>query len=572
MAMLTRLTITNFGLIESLDLQPQSGFTALTGETGAGKSMLMDALDVALGGRVEAGYLRSGTPTADVIAEFSAPLTPALKTILDDQGIATDEDTKTDHLTPNTCLTLRRQLKAESGKATSRAWLNGIPVSASALAQVGECLVDIHGQHGTYALMGAPAQRAVVDALAGNAKPLAETQATYATLQTATHNLAQAKATAARLAEETDLRTAWLEELDKLAYEPGEEETLLAQKKKLAHAAQIAQHLSHADDALSSEKGAVEALRQASRALGQAAMVDDTLQPLSERLANLLEDTRDLAHSVASSANESTTGNAEQIDDRLHALKTCARKHRVDVAALPDVQTKLEAEQSASTKADQNLAELERATTAARKAFDVACATLTKGRQKVLPSLHKHIHTHLASLLMPNAKVEVRLEELPPENWSGEGAERVAFWLAANPGQPMQPLAKAASGGELSRLMLALKSVFAATQPPMLMVLDEIDTGLSGAAASAVGMAMAALSNQHQVIAITHHAQVAAKAGNHWKVSKSATKGHTVTSVDDLSGQHRQDELARLLSGERITEAARAAALALLNEGTQHAA
>jgi DNA repair protein RecN (Recombination protein N) len=559
--MLTRLTITNFGLIETVDLQPQPGFTALTGETGAGKSMLMDALDVALGGRVEAGYLRAGTPTAEVLAEFTATLTPALAAILEDNGIE-----------PTETLTLRRQLKAENGKATSRAWLNGIPVSAATLAQAGECLVDIHGQHGTYALMGAPAQRAVVDALAGNAKALAETQITYAALQTAQRELEQAQATAKRLAEETDLRTAWLEELAKLGYEPGEEESLLAQKKKLAHAAQIAQHLAHADGALSDEKGAVEALRQASRALGQAAQVDDTLQPLAERLANLLEDARDIAHSIASSANESGVGNAEAIDDRLHELKACARKHRVEVAALPDVQARLEAEQAASTKADQNLAELERTAKAARQQFESACATLTKGRQKVLPSLHKHIHQHLAALLMPNAKVDVRLEPLPPEQWNGEGAERVEFWLAANPGQPMQPLAKAASGGELSRLMLALKSVFAATQAPMLMVLDEIDTGLSGAAASAVGAAMAALSANHQVVSITHHAQVAAKAAHHWKVSKSTAKGQTVTHVEALAGQHREDELARLLSGERLTDAARAAALALLNEGAQHAA
>ena len=562
--MLTHLAIRNLGLIESLAVEPGAGLTVITGETGAGKSMVMDALTLALGGRAEAGLLRAGETTCEVSATFSLPPDAALETLLESHGLSPEDG----HLI------LRRQLRREAKGASSRAWVGATPVPVGVLEQLGAHLVDIHGQHGTLELLTPTAQRDMLDAFAAHPKLTAAAAHAFAAWKEAHGGLADARATATRLAEETGLRAAWLKELAKLAYQPGEEETLMHTKHRLANLGQIRQQLETTDHALNDDKAALHATALAARNLNAAAAVDEALKPLSSRLDTLLEDLRDIAYEASRAAGNLEGGGAdpETIDDRLHAIRACARKHHVTPLELPQVEERLLSEQKLALSAEDNVHGLEKAERAARDTFAKACAALTASRQKALPALHEKLHAALAHLLMPHAKVQVQLFAEKEENCNKNGAETVSVMLAANPGQPLQPLAKVASGGELSRLMLALKTVFAAGLSPRTLVLDEIDSGLSGAAASAVGAAMAGLGAHHQVIAISHHAQVAAQAAAHWKVAKSTAGGTTTTQLLPLGHAAREDELARLLSGATITEAARAAAQSLLAEGRRHAA
>lgn len=553
--MLTHLTIRNLALMDSLELHPQAGFTVLTGETGAGKSMVLDALDLALGGRADAGMLRAGEATCEVMATFANLLTPAMQAVLEEQGIEAEGD-----------LVLRRQVKLDGTKLTSRAWLNGTPVAVGTLAALGENLVDIHSQHGTMALTTPAAQRAVVDAFLNQPTTLAATRTTYTIWHDANTALEQARAAAAKSTAETELRQAWLTELKALGYTDGEEEKLAQQRSRIANFAQLQQHLALADGALNDDHGTVSTLTHAARTLGMASAVDNALQPLADRLNSALADLQDAARDIARAAsNEAEEGaSLESIDDRLHALKACARKHGCTVAELPAVQARLQADEAAAATSTEHVEALERGATTARTAFETACAALTKARTACLPKLHTQLHAALANLLMPHARVDVQLTPLSNENWNADGAETITFLLAANPGQPAQPIAKVASGGELSRLMLALKTVFYAALPPQTVILDEIDTGLSGAAAHAVGQAMAALATNHQLVAITHHAQVAAQAQNHWQVSKTTIGNATTSHVAVLNSPARTDEIARLLAGATITDAARAAARELL--------
>lgn len=553
--MLTHLAIRNLALIEILELEPQAGFTTLTGETGAGKSMLMDALALVLGARADAGLIRRGATTCEVTATFALPASSPMHALLDGHGVANDGD-----------LLLRRQLKQEGDKLTSRAWVNGTPVTVATLAALGEHLVDIHGQHGTLELTTPAAQREVLDAFAHANKAAATVAATHAEWRHATDQLSAARAATARALADRDLRQAWLAELEALGYQPGEEETLHQQRQRLVNAESIRHHLASADAALGDEQGATACLSTASRAVTAAAAHDATLAELAARLESLCADMADAAHELARAANgmDGEEGSLESLDDRLHALKAAARKHQVEVADLPAVQARLQAEETAATTGADHLAGLETRVATARTAFEAACATLTHTRTAALPSLHTQLHAALAALHMPHARCEMQLAPRETADWTCHGAETISLMLAANPGQPLQPLAKVASGGELSRLMLALKQVFAAALPPHTMVLDEIDAGLSGATAHAVGQAMQALAATHQVISITHHAQVAALASHHWQVAKHTDGTATTTTVQVLDAPSREAEVARLLSGATVTDTARAAARELL--------
>lgn len=553
--MLTHLAIRNLALIESLELEPQSGFTALTGETGAGKSMLMDALALVLGSRAEAGLIRRGETVCEVSATFILPPQTPLHALLDEHGLEAESD-----------LLLRRQLKQEGDKLTSRAWVNGTPVTIATLAALGEHLVDIHGQHGTLELTTPAAQREVLDAFAV-ARPQATNVVTaHSAWRETEAQLDAARAAAARALAEADLRQAWLAELQGLNYEAGEEEALHQQRQRLMHAETIRQHLASADGALNNEQGSLSLLATASRALVSAAAYDESLQGLATRLESLHADLADAAHEVARAAESLEAGGAglEQLDDRLHALKAVARKHQVEVAGLPAVLARLQAEEQGAATSSEQLARLEQQSCTARAVFEDACRALTAARTKALPALHSQLHGALASLHMPHARCEMQLAPRDAADWNAHGAESITLMLAANPGQPLQAVAKVASGGELSRLMLALKQVFAVALSPHTMVLDEIDAGLSGATAHAVGQAMQALAATHQVISITHHAQVAALARHHWQVAKHTDGTATTTTVHVLGAAAREAEVARLLSGATITDTARAAARELL--------
>ncbi|RYG59868.1 MAG: DNA repair protein RecN [Alphaproteobacteria bacterium] len=551
--MLTNLAITNIALISRLNLEFTDGFTALTGETGAGKSLLMDALGLALGNRADMSLIRHGESTAEVTATFRPALTSALAALLEEQGTELEDGT----------LMLRRQLKGDSSKA----WLNGTPIPASVLAQFGALLVDIHAQHGTQALLNPSAQRTLLDNLGGNTTANQATATTYRAWQAAqteyekvAQQVAQARADAERL-------SSWHTELAKLAYQPDEETTLQTQRARLVNFTQLQQHLTIADDALNTETGTLTTLRAACRGLTAAAQLDTSLQPLAERLDIALTDLTDAAHETARAAGSlEAEGNLEVIDDRLHALKAAARKHNVTVAELPVALERLAAQTTNLSETEAQLESLEKAAQAAQVVFHAACEGLTAARQKAAQKLQPQLEASLKQLHLPNAQLHVTLTPLPQAQWSASGAEAVELRLAANPGSPAQPIAKVASGGELSRLMLAIKSVLYQGLAPQTVVFDEIDTGLSGAAAASVGVAMASIGTRHQAFAITHHPQVAAAANAHYRIAKQITDSKTTTTLTALGPDDRLEELARLLSGNAVTPQARAAAQALLAE------
>lgn len=575
--MLTRLAITNLALIQSQDLTFTPGFTVLTGETGAGKSLLLDALGLALGDRADAGLIRHGETTCDITAEFTLPLTQDLQNILETQGVTAESP-----------LTLRRQLKREEGgKAASRAWVNGTPVPASVLAQLADNLWDLHSQHATHQLFKPSAQQDLVDDLAG-LHPQREVMAkAHRHWQQLTRQTEDTRHKLTTLSTHAELTQEWLAELETLAYQPGEMDTLLDQRRRAGSSQQLAGQLDMADQALSADRGAVTALRSSAKAIQSAAklMGEEEAAPLdalATRAYELLNQLEDLSHDLArqSSAISGEELNVEAIDDRLHALRAAARKHRVDVTELPEVLARLQSETTDLHTLATQLDDLTRQLTQAGSNLAAAAQALSQARRAAFPQLEQALTTALKDLHLPHARLVIQLTSQAAP--TATGSESVELLFTANPGQPPQPLGKVASGGELSRAMLALKSVLFQALSPRTVVLDEVDTGLSGPTAAAIGRAMAKLSTRHQVLAITHHPQVAAAAQAHLRISKrqdatplrqNATDvqhdSATITTVEALSAHARQEELARLLAGAAITPEARAAAAALLNENNQ---
>lgn len=566
--MLTHLAIRNIALIESLDLTFAQGFTALTGETGAGKSLLMDALGLALGERADLSLIRHGATTADVAATFTLPaatLSPCHRVtlLLEEQGIELEEGS----------LILRRQLKKEGQGAASKAWVNGTPVPAATLAQIGAYLVDIHAQHGTLSLLQPALQRDLLDTLA-NLNPLkAEVAQTHAAWQSAHQAYLAAAQQLEKATAEAELLTTWRQELEQLAYQPEEETHLLAQKTRLANFTQIAQHLAAADDALSAERGTLTSLRVAVRSIAAAARLDPSLNDLSARLTTTLTELEDSAHDLARAvALPEAEGNLEAIDDRLHALRAAARKHGVEIAALPQVLERLTAQTTGVENLRNEVEKRAKAGAAAQATFFGTARRLSAARQSAGAAFTPRIQQAIQKLQLSHAILHIAITQLPENQWNSQGAENVEILFSANPGTPPQPAAKVASGGELSRLMLALKSVLYQGLAPQTIIFDEIDTGLSGSTASAVGHAMASLANPHQIISITHHPQVAACAGAHARITKKVQDNQTSTQIQFLTGPARVEELARLLAGANITPQARAAAQSLLEESGTYAA
>lgn len=551
--MLLALTVQNLALLKRLETDLATGFTALTGETGAGKSLLLDALGLLLGARTDATLVRHGEPQAEVAGRFKPAPSAALTAWLEDNGLMLEEGE----------LLVRRQIKREGG---SKVWGNGTPITGAALAELGPCLGEIQGQHSAPDLLQPARQREVFDTATQLTAEVETVAQTYRTWQAAEATLQQAtsqREAAERAAETTQHQ---LKLLDDLAYQTGEEITLSAQRAKASHGGAIRAAIQAADDALSAEKGALVATRVALKALKSATQYDETLQPLAEQLAAHLTGLEDISHNLARQMGEELELSLEHIDDRLHALKSVARTLGCSIEELPT-------QHEALQHAQQNLKPLQDAERAAAlalthaiNAFHAACRMLTEARKAGATKLIPALTEALRKLLLPHAVVDIRLTPLPENQWGAKGSETLEILLASNPGSPLQPIQKVASGGELARLLLAIKQVLYATLPPQLLVLDEVDTGLSGAAASAVGAAMASLGARHQVLAVTHHAQVAAQATQHGTLRKHVEGGTTTTELVWLDARTRETELARLLAGSTLTPEAHAAAQALLRE------
>ena len=551
--MLTRLSIRDIVLVERLDLELERGFTALTGETGAGKSILLDSLALALGDRADRGMVRHGADQGSVTATFEPPAGHLAFDLLAEHGLPSGDE-----------LVLRRVVGADG---RSRAFVNDEPVGQGLLRRLGDTLVDVHGQFDHHALLDPDRQRQLLDAFAG-LTPLRAT-VTERHLEWRARAAAAADlgaALAARL-RDRDLLVATVDELERLAPEAGEEERLVERRAQLQQRDRLIELLTEVRGAVAGPGGALERLGAAQRRLERGgASIADRLQPVVTTLDRALVETAEAEAALASLLRDVVGGEGEleRVEDRLFALRDAARKHRVPIEGLA---AHLESTRTALRGLEQggaDLAEAEASTRAARAALLEAAGALSSARRAAAERLAAAVEAELPPLRLEQARFRVEIEPLAEDQIGTDGAERVRFAVRTNPGQPWGPLGRIASGGELARFMLALKVVLARLEPALTLVFDEIDSGIGGATADAVGERLARLAAVRQVLAVTHAPQVAARADRQWRVGKRVAAGTTRVEVAALSGGERVDEIARMLAGAKITEAARRAAKSLM--------
>jgi DNA repair protein RecN (Recombination protein N) len=553
---LASLAIRDVVLIERLDLAFGHGLTALTGETGAGKSILLDSLGLALGQRAEAGMVRAGQPQASVAAAFAPPAGHPAFDILREQGIEPEED-----------LVLRRVVQADG---RSRAFVNDQPVGVALLRRLGATLVEVQGQHDQVGLADPATHGGLLDAFGTLEPRRAEVASAWGAWRGATRRLAEAReAIAAAQREEEWLRHA-VAELAELKPEDGEEEGLATERQRLQQGERRAEAIAAAIAELTprDRRAATpaRALREAARALERLPPPNEEAQPAIAALAAAQDALAEAESALSRLLQEGGPDprRLETVEERLFALRAAARKHSVAVVDLAALAADLRARLEALDAGTGRVAALERDAEAARRAYLAAAGTLTGARRDAALRLEKAVAKELPPLKLDRARLAIEVAAKEEGAWGPDGQDRVTFLVATNPGQVPGQLAKIASGGELSRLMLALKVVLARGSPVPTLVFDEVDSGIGGATAAAVGERLARVAERLQVLVVTHSPQVAARGAAHLRVAKQVKGGRAETRVDALPEAERREELARMLAGERVTDAARAAAESLL--------
>lgn len=551
--MLTRLSIRNIVLIEALDLDFAGGLGVLTGETGAGKSILLDALGLVIGNRADSGLVRAGEPKASVTAsfEFSA-LPPAVHAVLEDAEIDVE---------PGEPLILKRQLKADGG---SKAFLNDQPVSVALLREIAPTLVEIHGQHDDRGLVNPRGHRELLDRFAGG--DVAGVEAAWKDWRKAQDTLDEARARVAKAAEDQDLLVAHLAELDGLAPEEGEEEQLaharadMQKGEKLSEDLSALQHLwEGSDSALASMRGAA---RRLDRIAGEHELLAEALAALDRAVIEASEAEEKLERAAEALAFD--PAELDRIETRLFDLRAAARKHGCQVDDLPGRMAQMREDLAAIEGGEEQVAGLERAAGKAALAYHQAASALHDLRRVAAKRLDTAVASELAPLKLDAARFQTSVAKLPEERWGPQGMDAVEFLISTNPGADFAPLAKIASGGELSRFILALKVALAEEGGASTVIFDEIDRGVGGAVASAIGDRLARLASDGQLLAVTHSPQVAARGRRHYMIAKSSEGTVTRTSVTLLGDGDRKEEIARMLSGAEVTDEARAQADRLL--------
>ncbi len=560
--MLQTLTIRGIVLIEQLTLEFPSGLGVLTGETGAGKSILLDALGLALGARADSALVRHGAESASVSATFDLPVGHAVRDIVADRGI---------HAEGEAPLILRRSLTPDG---RSRAFVNDQPVSIGLLRELGDMLVDIHGQFDNQRLASPATHRQLLDAHGGLDSRRATVDAAWQAWQAA---LAASEA-AARDAEQARRDEDLLRHADKaltaLDPQPGEEESLAQNRALMMHGEKLLEAIRQATAELQGGRGAETALRNAVRQLEKAAaLAEGRLESVVAALDRAAEETAEAASQLdrLAAAVDLDPRRLEVVEERLFALRAEARKHGVAVDALPDLRRRIAERLAAIEDGGAAQARLDRATAERRAAYVQAAEKLSEARRRAARKLDAAIAGELQSLRLGSAQFATVVQPLVEADWGPHGLDYIVFHVATNPGQAPGPLGRISSGGELARFMLALKVVLARADPVPTIVFDEVDAGVGGAVAAAVGDRLARLAEDFQVLVVTHSPQVAARGLHHWRVSKSVgTSGAKVpganTHVDALSAADRREEIARMLAGARITDEARAAAASLLGD------
>jgi DNA repair protein RecN (Recombination protein N) len=549
---LTALSIRDVVLIESLDLDFGPGLGVLTGETGAGKSILLDALGLALGARADSGLVRQGQAQAVVSVSFDLPGAHPALGLLADNGLAGE---------PGEPLVIRRIVKADGG---SRALVNDQSASVALLRDLGALLVEIHGQHDDRGLLNPRGHRALLDAFAGLSTAAAE--AAFRAWGEAEAALAAARDQLDAAARDRE----WLEhsvaELTKLAPEPGEEEVLAGLRATMQKGARLAEDIAVVGQLLDGSEGGVSLLRQAARRMERIAGEHDRLEEALAALDRALVEASDAEDrlSAAAEALAYDPARLEEAETRLFEIRAVARKHRVEPDALPALAEDLAARLAALDAGEQGLGRLETRVTETRAAYEAEAAALTAARSAAAARLDAAVAGELAPLKLDAAKFRTVVEPLPEAQWGARGRDRVEFEVSTNPGAPFAPLVRIASGGELSRFILALKVALAERGTARTMIFDEIDRGVGGAVASAIGERLHRLAEGAQLLVVTHSPQVAARGRTHLLIEKSHAGLVTRTGVHALDEARRREEIARMLSGAQVTDEARAQALRLL--------
>jgi DNA repair protein RecN (Recombination protein N) len=547
--MLRQLSIHNVVLVDRLELEFEPGLGVLTGETGAGKSILLDALGLALGARADAGLVRAGQQSASVSAEIELPRAHRAIALIEEQGIVIDR---------GEALIVRRTVKSDGG---SRAFVGGVSVPAGLLRELGGQAVEIHGQHDDRGLLNPKGHRALLDAFGRlDAGPVASAWAEVTRIEAALLDAREAGAAAERDRE-------WLEhavsEIESLAPEEGEETRLAEARAAMQAGIKAGESLTGLDDLLGGAEGALSQLRQAARRIERGAadhpLLADALAALDRALIEASEAEDRIARAAEAVAFDPSR--LEQAEARLFDIRGLARKHRVEADQLAALGEQMREQLAAITAGGERIAELDRDLVEARAAYAAAADALGKQRREAAARLDSAVASELAPLKLDAARFRTGVG---PSDPGPAGTDRVEFEVSTNPGAPFGPLTRIASGGELARFILALKVALAEAGSAATMIFDEVDRGVGGAVASAIGDRLARLARQSQVLVVTHSPQVAARAAHHYRIEKSHGPEGTRTTVRKLSPEERREEIARMLSGASITDEARAQAAKLL--------
>lgn len=552
--MLQSLHINNVVLIDKLDLDFASGFGVLTGETGAGKSILLDSLGLVLGRRAETSLIRQGTDKLSVTATFTDVNNPELDALLTENDLETSGE-----------IMIKRTL---NNSGVGKIFFNDQPISTKLLKEIGKYLVEIHGQFDNQGLLNQANHRAILDDFGALEKFLSDCQKAYHDYKSARKKLADFEADIAKAKQDEDNLIHWVKELEQVTPKVGEMEELQNRRQELMHAEKIIENLNYAYSALQASDVA-SALRSAQTGISKAnnlvndkyASIYDALDSALVQVNEAIDEIEDASSDISLNANEQ-----ENIDSRIFALKDLARKHSCDVDVLPDVLQQFKDQLKAITLGEEGLSDLRADEQKKRLAYIEAANALHQQRMATASKLDNLVMAELPPLKMEKAKFITEVKMLDEAHWSENGADEVCFTVSTNPNSPQGALNKIASGGELARFMLALKVNLVQNSTLATMIFDEVDAGIGGATARAVGERLARLGQRVQVLVVTHAPQVAALGDYHLKVEKNTVNDITTTKVYLLDDKSRKEEIARMLSGEHITDEARAAALQLMKK------
>lgn len=553
--MLTHIKINQFAIVDELELDVPNKLTVITGETGAGKSIMLDALGLALGDRADSGMVRHGAPKADIHASFDISNNKAAQSWLEERDLDAQEE----------CI-LRRVINADG---RSKAYVNGSPQPLTAVRELGSLLVNIHGQHEHQALLKKDSHRELLDQFGNLGKLNKEVSQAFRLWQQAQKAFESHRDNARELSDRADLLKFQLQEFDQLSLKEGEYQELERDHKKLANVDSLLSLGQQAASGLTEDDAS--AYQQTHKVLGllqDMAKEDEQLKEVVDMVDSaaiqLQEASDSLSHYLSSL--DIDPERYQEIDQRLSAAYQLARKHRIDPYAIPEYHQEMQDELAQIDGGEEKLDQLEQEAESLKAEYLAIAEKLSEGRNKQGAKLSKIISKQIKTLGMPGAEFDIQLQPLEPSQYSAKGLEQVEFYVQTNPGQPAKPLGKVASGGELSRISLSIQVACAAKTNVATLMFDEVDVGIGGGTAQVVGQLLRSLGNDNQVICVTHQPQVAAQGHHHLHVNKQTKKQNTFTDIAALSQDEKVLEIARMLGGLNVSDQTKAHAEELIAE------